>query len=390
MKKIIIKREKPQLLKEAFNKSLYYIVFLVIFLALIIVQSIKLKDPFRTSEGLLESYEITEDKGFKSYSIKLKDDNVKYLIDDKKGLIKAEELVVDSKIVLQFVPSSTDNVQVFELKINDNLSLSILNDYKNPILWGIIVLSIFSALMIALIILRFINTLKKPLEEEIDYVELMLTTNKIISNSMFDSTYSIHRTLRIFSVLRTILVFMCFVLLAVALITLTSNNFSPILIGIYMLILILLVLCIPLIHPHFYSKDANIYAEEYKKYLNEGSTAAYYPTPFSFLKEGLRYDKDNNTSYYDYHELKLYITALYAKGDYAVNLFICSNLVNDTDQMDERNEFIIPLTYKNYQEILSNGIEILGLNNLLDNLEDEIKNNNKFKHKKYNVVKYNN
>lgn len=379
MKEITIKHTRGELIKDFFAQSIYLTIITLVLFGLAITNLVKRNNLFVTNTGVISEITKTAKDDKYEYIFKLAEQEIEYTvltdIDIATGQTASVEILATSNTVVT-TKILIDNVEIYN---NEEYHIKRITQQS-------IILFILGGLALGFLIYRFIRTLTKPLIFKQDYVEFMLTSNKVITNSMFDGTYSISRKLRIYSLLKYVCFFICFVLVLLAILS-SSRDVSKVIIGIYCVAIIGLVILIQFLHPRFYSKESDEFSSEYQRYLRDGSTTNYYNSPYSFLKEGLKYTRDEKVSYYDYHELNLYVVGLYVKKDYAVNLFICSDLHSD-DETEEIKDFIIPLTHDEYAEIRQNGIFIRNLDYVLDNLSSEIKLHNKHKGLHPVVIKY--
>ena len=381
MKKVIIKRTKKQLIKESLNKSFYALVFFVIVLALGFVNRASYRKGFTEVEGVIEKVEVKEN----SYKVKLVDNDRTYEFFDQKKQLGDGKSAEGQTIVFQIFPSLSQST-IVSVKVNDMVVIDTSNQFlKRATIFSVILFSL-STILFGIFVFNLVRFLRKPLVEEKDYVEMMLTKEKIITNQMFDTTFKVNKITKVFVTIRYVIYLILMVHILMALIFVMAHK-DELLIGIIVLVVIVLLLILPFLHPLFYSKQSKIFKDDYLRYLKEGSLTKYYDSPFTFKKEGLKFEKDGNVIFNDYHEVNLYTVALYSRGIHAVNIFIASDQ-NIESELDERVEYIIPLTHKNYQEIKDNNIEIRGLEYLLDNLEEEIKINNKKPYPKYKIKKY--
>lgn len=146
--------------------------------------------------------------------------------------------------------------------------------------------------------------------------------------------------------------------------------------------------------PGYFSRDAELFAKNYVKYIKEGVTeketakkittaneddeaseqAAEPLTPFA--KEGLM-DEDTVTPY---SEIDFYVAAQYR------NLFCAANLYIIGEKRGTDDYFAYILNPENYKAIKELGLEVHGLDDLLDNFPEHI---NKYRQKKkINLVLY--
>jgi hypothetical protein len=130
-----------------------------------------------------------------------------------------------------------------------------------------------------------------------------------------------------------------------------------------------------LIKPRMYSKHLDTFVNDYIDAIKTGEQKE--ERTLFLKKEGLKVQKDDKQYFFDYHELSFYTVAVYSKSNAPVNIFICSSLPEKEEYKDIQ-DFIIPLTFEIYSDIIQNGIYIEGLeeliNNLLNETEHQIKN----------------
>ena len=383
MKQVVIKRTRKDYITLALRRNIYFIIFGIVLIALGITNVINSKNAFTTISG--EISEVVQDsENSDKYSYHFVDNEKTYI------LVKPEvEINVGDTVVFTILPTQSDNINVFKVFINPNNYNDTTDSYISTIIKIAIGMFVIGGLLLLYVVVMIILSFKKPLEIKKDYIEMMLQNKNIMSNQMFDSSFYVSKTVRIFNVMKYSLYILILIVLVLILFSL-ARDVDPIMIGIYGIIIGLLLIATMFIHPYFYSKDAKRFTEDYLKYLNEGSKSIYYESPFNFRKEGLKYTKDNKVSFYDYHELNLYLVGLYSKGNYACNLFVCSDMKEvEEDELGQLHDFIIPLTHTNYQEIKENGIFVKNLDEVINKLEEEIVYQNKQKGPKYKVVKYN-
>ena len=376
MKTITITKTRKTLIKNFFSNSIFIILIMLIFIGLGVMDIVRKDNLFTSYEGNVTVLDTTIQNDTKKYGFMLDTSDITFTVNIKDEIILGDQIKLD---ILNY----SSNINVVKLDINGINNYNNESSYINNVIGQIIIIFIIVGAALIFIIFRLVKALTTPLEKTYDYIEYMLTSNKVITNSMFDSTFSISRKLRIFSLLKYICFFLCFILILLAI--LSANSKSPLIIGIYCVSIMAIVILVQFLHPRFYSSGSDEFAKEYIRYLTSGSTTVYYNSPYTFLKEGLKYERDNKVSYYDYHELRLYVVGLYAKKDYAVNIFICSDFNTDDENV---KDFIIPLTHDEYVDIKQNGIFVKNLDYLLDNLSNEIKLQNHRKGTKPIVIKY--
>jgi hypothetical protein len=145
-------------------------------------------------------------------------------------------------------------------------------------------------------------------------------------------------------------------------------NNKYILLAICLLLIGGLITVIIIFKPRLYSKNLNIFIEDYIDYLNNGKTKE--ERTIFLKKEGLKVINEDQTYFFDYHELNLYTVCIYSKSNAPVNIFICSQLPEKEEYKDIQ-DFIIPLSRDLYNDICENSIFIIGLEEVLNNFNEE-------------------
>ena len=118
--------------------------------------------------------------------------------------------------------------------------------------------------------------------------------------------------------------------------------------------------------PMYSEKNIPLFAENYVKFIKSGPEQK---TRSPFTEKGLGYEEEENLEeeIIPYSECKIYVAVAYAKAFCAANIYIITEIRNGEDY------FITPLLPEVYKSIKEYKVEVEGLDEALDNLEENIR-----------------
>ena len=108
-------------------------------------------------------------------------------------------------------------------------------------------------------------------------------------------------------------------------------------------------------------KNVPIFVKNYLRFIKHGPKQTNEP---SFTKDGFKYDFEEET--FPYSECKIYAAVVYEKAFCAANIFIVTEIASQDDF------YITQLMPEEYEAIKENNVEVEGLDEALDNLEENI------------------
>lgn len=332
------------------------------------------EDNFDSTKGIVESFEITKDENEKelySFQIKdLKDDKLTTVVVLNIEVISTlpklkDNVKVDDKIELVYDVESKD---IYKVTINNELLYDRLADAVESNNRLIIFYIIVAAVMIVFMVLNLITFIKEPVTKEVDYIEYIISNNNAVTNTMLSSDSQTMKLLNREKLINKValIVIMVAILASIMLKAVIDNKY--ILLAICLGLVGGLIAVIIIFKPRLYSKNLNVFLNDYLEYLNNGKTKE--ERTIFFKKEGLKVINEEQTYFFDYHELNLYTVCIYSKTNAPVNIFICSQLPEKEEYKDIQ-DFIIPLSTDLYNDINENSIFIIGLEEVIENLNSE-------------------
>lgn len=327
------------------------------------------EESFDSTKGIVETFEVKENEYV--FNIQdLKDNNhsttVLLNVEVVSNLPKIKDnLKIDDKIELIYDLESKD---IYKVTINDEVLYdrlaSAIKSNNQLIIFYIIV----AAVMLTLMVLNLITYFKEPSTKDVDYIEYIICNSNAITNSMISLNSQTVKILNREKLINKVALIVVMVAIFGSIMLKSVINNKYILLVICLLLIGGLIALIIIFKPRLYSKNLNIFIEDYIDYLNNGNTKE--ERTIFFKKEGLKVINEEQTYFFDYHELNLYTVCIYSKSNAPVNIFICSQLPEKEEYKDIQ-DFIIPLSRDLYNDICENSIYIIGLEDVLNNLSEE-------------------
>ena len=331
------------------------------------------EESFDSTKGIVETFEVKENEYV--FNIQdLKDNNhsttVLLNVEVVSNLPKIKDnLKIGDKIELIYDLESKD---IYKVTINDEVLYdrlaSAIKSNNQLIIFYIIV----AAVMLTLMVLNLITYFKEPSTKDVDYIEYIICNSNAITNSMISPNSQTVKILNREKLINKVALIVVMVAIFGSIMLKSVINNKYILLVICLLLIGGLIALIIIFKPRLYSKNLNIFIEDYIDYLNNGNTKD--ERTIFFKKEGLKVINEEQTYFFDYHELNLYTVCIYSKSNAPVNIFICSQLPEKEEYKDIQ-DFIIPFTYDIYKDIKENGVYIEGLEELINDLLNESEKN---------------
>lgn len=382
MKKIQIQNPKRSNAKRYLLFTIIFTILSIVMISNAISNNKKLtEDNFEKVEGIVTKIEIGE----KEYTLTIEGqtENLIFNLESDSTIPSLKDNLKETdKVIIIY---NKEVKEIYKLTINENLLYDRLADAikqnKNLIIFYIIVGSV----MLALAVMNIVNFIKEPAIKEIDYIEYIIANNRAITNTMLKPDSKTMQLVKKDQMLNKGLLFILAALF-IALIfskSLFDNNLILLLItvGVVSVVFVGVIL----LKPKFYSKHLQIFVDDYLDYLNNGSFKE--ERTLFFEKEQLKLIDKEQIYTFAYEELKLFTVCVYSKSQVPVNIFICSELP-DKEEYKAFEDFIIPLTRDLYQDIKDNNINILGLEDVINNLYNETNTNLKTVKKSISVKYY--
>ena len=352
------------------------LVFLSCFVMFNSIRSNKTLNNLNLTEinGIVETFIIEENL----YKIELKNDSnyiyVEANIEVNTTIQTLKDNLKESDVLNLKIDIENKNIYIAE--INNNTLYDLIESSKSSNRSMILFYGFILLFSIVYIVLNIITLIKTPRYKEISKIEHILTTSNVITNAMLHTNSKTKQLERMNKVINYCLFASLVVVFIFTLLLKAAIKNQSLVLGIMVVIIALIITLVVILKPKFYSKHLDVYVNDYLDYLKNGNEKENETTIF-FKKEGFKVQDNEKVYFFDYHELSFYTVAVYSKSNAPVNIFICSSLPEKEEYKDIQ-DFIIPLTFEIYSDIIQNGIYIEGLeeliNNLLNETEHQIKN----------------
>lgn len=324
--------------------------------------------------GIVETFIIEENL----YKIELKNDSNYIYVEANIEVNTTIQTLKDNLKVSDVLNLKIDieNKNIYIAEINNNTLYNLIESSKSSNRSMILFYGFILLFSIVYIVLNIITLIKTPRYKEISKIEHILTTSNVITNAMLHTNSKTKQLERMNKVINYCLFASLVVVFIFTLLLKAAIKNQSLVLGIMVVIIALIITLVVILKPKFYSKHLDIYVNDYLDYLKNGNEKENEATIF-FKKEGFKVQDNEKVYFFDYHELSFYTVAIYSKSNAPVNIFICSSLPEKEEYKDIQ-DFIIPLTFEIYSDIIQNGIYIEGLEELIKNLlnetEHQIKN----------------
>ena len=368
-----LKIENPK--KQRAKRNILFATLMLFMCILMISNAVSQNKNFKEEnydvvEGVVTYYEELEEHY--QFSIKVEEKRtvaLGILKESSTSLPKiSDNLQFNDEIIIVYKKVSDESCEAYKVTINGELlynRLEIMTKSNNKL---IIFYAIIGSLFIAYGVYCLIRFKKTDAVKEVTYIEYTITNNNAVTNAMLKS-----ESKSMFLLKKEKLLNKCALIAMVAILFLSifiksyiQNKY--ILLIASAVIIIGLVSVMIIYKPRFHSKNLKIYIYDYIDYIKTGILKE--KRTLILTKEGMKVVSDEEEHFFTYEDLNLFAVAVYSKTNAPVNLFICSNLV-DKEEFKEYDDFIIPLSSDIYSDIIENNIEILGLDNLINNLYEE-------------------
>jgi hypothetical protein len=324
--------------------------------------------------GIVETFIIEENL----YKIELKNDSNYIYVEANIEVNTTIQTLKDNLKVSDVLNLKIDieNKNIYIAEINNNTLYDLIESSKSSNRSMILFYGFILLFSIVYIVLNIITLIKTPRYKEISKIEHILTTSNVITNAMLHTNSKTKQLERMNKVINYCLFASLVVVFIFTLLLKAAIKNQSLVLGIMVVIIALIITLVVILKPKFYSKHLDVYVNDYLDYLKNGNEKENEATIF-FKKEGFKVQDNEKVYFFDYHELSFYTVAVYSKSNAPVNIFICSSLPEKEEYKDIQ-DFIIPLTFEIYSDIIQNGIYIEGLEELIKNLlnetEHQIKN----------------
>lgn len=352
------------------------LVFLSCFVMFNSIRSNKTLNNLNLTEinGVVETFIIEENL----YKIELKNDSNYIYVEANIEVNTTIQTLKDNLKVSDVLNLKIDieNKNIYIAEINNNTLYDLIESSKSSNRSMILFYGFILLFSIVYIVLNIITLIKTPRYKEISKIEHILTTSNVITNAMLHTNSKTKQLERMNKVINYCLFASLVVVFIFTLLLKSAIKNQSLVLGIMVVIIALIITLVVILKPKFYSKHLDVYVNDYLDYLKNGNEKENEATIF-FKKEGFKVQDNEKVYFFDYHELSFYTVAVYSKSNAPVNIFICSSLPEKEEYKDIQ-DFIIPLTFEIYSDIIQNGIYIEGLEELIKNLlnetEHQIKN----------------
>lgn len=352
------------------------LVFLSCFVMFNSIRSNKTLNNLNLTEinGVVETFIIEENL----YKIELKNDSNYIYVEANIEVNTTIQTLKDNLKVSDVLNLKIDieNKNIYIAEINNNTLYNLIESSKSSNRSMILFYGFILLFSIVYIVLNIITLIKTPRYKEISKIEHILTTSNVITNVMLHTNSKTKQLERMNKVINYCLFASLVVVFIFTLLLKAAIKNQSLVLGIMVVIIALIITLVVILKPKFYSKHLDVYVNDYLDYLKNGNEKENEATIF-FKKEGFKVQDNEKVYFFDYHELSFYTVAVYSKSNAPVNIFICSSLPEKEEYKDIQ-DFIIPLTFEIYSDIIQNGIYIEGLEELIKNLlnetEHQIKN----------------
>ena len=334
------------------------------------------EESFDSTKGIVKTFEVKVNEYL--FNIQdLKDDKLSTTVILNVEIVSTlpkikDNLKIDDKIELIYNLESKD---IYKVTINNEILYDRLASAIKSNNQLIIFYLFVAAVMLTFMVLNLITYFKEPTNIDVDYIKYIICNSNAITNSMISPDSQTAKILNREKLINKVALIVVMVAIFGSIMLKSVINNKYILLAICLLLIGGLITVIIIFKPRLYSKNLNIFIADYIDYLNNGKTKE--ERTIFLKKEGLKVINEDQTYFFDYHELNLYTVCIYSKSNAPVNIFICSSLPEKEEYKDIQ-DFIIPLTFEIYSDIIQNGIYIEGLEELIKNLlnetEHQIKN----------------
>lgn len=327
------------------------------------------EESFDSTKGIVKTFEVKENEYL--FNIQdLKDDKLSTTVILNVEIVSTlpkikDNLKIDDKIELIYNLESKD---IYKVTINNEILYDRLASAIKSNNQLIIFYLFVAAVMLTFMVLNLITYFKEPTNIDVDYIKYIICNSNAITNSMISPDSQTAKILNREKLINKVALIVVMVAIFGSIMLKSVINNKYILLAICLLLVGGLITVIIIFKPRLYSKNLNIFIEDYIDYLNNGKTKE--ERTIFLKKEGLKVINEDQTYFFDYHELNLYTVCIYSKSNAPVNIFICSQLPEKEEYKDIQ-DFIIPLSRDLYNDICENSIFIIGLEEVLNNFNEE-------------------
>lgn len=327
------------------------------------------EESFDSTKGIVKTFEVKENEYL--FNIQdLKDDKLSTTVILNVEIVSTlpkikDNLKIDDKIELIYNLESKD---IYKVTINNEILYDRLASAIKSNNQLIIFYLFVAAVMLTFMVLNLITYFKEPTNIDVDYIKYIICNSNAITNSMISPDSQTAKILSREKLINKVALIVVMVAIFGSIMLKSVINNKYILLAICLLLIGGLITVIIIFKPRLYSKNLNIFIADYIDYLNNGKTKE--ERTIFLKKEGLKVINEDQTYFFDYHELNLYTVCIYSKSNAPVNIFICSQLPEKEEYKDIQ-DFIIPLSKDLYNDICENSIFIIGLEEVLNNFNEE-------------------
>ena len=327
------------------------------------------EESFDSTKGIVKTFEVKENEYL--FNIQdLKDDKLSTTVILNVEIVSTlpkikDNLKIDDKIELIYNLESKD---IYKVTINNEILYDRLASAIKSNNQLIIFYLFVAAVMLTFMVLNLITYFKEPTNIDVDYIKYIICNSNAITNSMISPDSQTAKILNREKLINKVALIVVMVAIFGSIMLKSVINNKYILLAICLLLIGGLITVIIIFKPRLYSKNLNIFIADYIDYLNNGKTKE--ERTIFLKKEGLKVINEDQTYFFDYHELNLYTVCIYSKSNAPVNIFICSQLPEKEEYKDIQ-DFIIPLSRDLYNDICENSIFIIGLEEVLNNFNEE-------------------
>lgn len=327
------------------------------------------EESFDSTKGIVKTFEVKENEYL--FNIQdLKDDKLSTTVILNVEIVSTlpkikDNLKIDDKIEIIYNLESKD---IYKVTINNEILYDRLASAIKSNNQLIIFYLFVAAVMLTFMVLNLITYFKEPTNIDVDYIKYIICNSNAITNSMISPDSQTAKILNREKLINKVALIVVMVAIFGSIMLKSVINNKYILLAICLLLIGGLITVIIIFKPRLYSKNLNIFIADYIDYLNNGKTKE--ERTIFLKKEGLKVINEDQTYFFDYHELNLYTVCIYSKSNAPVNIFICSQLPEKEEYKDIQ-DFIIPLSRDLYNDICENSIFIIGLEEVLNNFNEE-------------------
>ena len=327
------------------------------------------EESFDSTKGIVKTFEVKENEYL--FNIQdLKDDKLSTTVILNVEIVSTlpkikDNLKIDDKIEIIYNLESKD---IYKVTINNEILYDRLASAVKSNNQLIIFYLFVAAVMLTFMVLNLITYFKEPTNIDVDYIKYIICNSNAITNSMISPDSQTAKILSREKLINKVALIVVMVAIFGSIMLKSVINNKYILLAICLLLIGGLITVIIIFKPRLYSKNLNIFIADYIDYLNNGKTKE--ERTIFLKKEGLKVINEDQTYFFDYHELNLYTVCIYSKSNAPVNIFICSQLPEKEEYKDIQ-DFIIPLSKDLYNDICENSIFIIGLEEVLNNFNEE-------------------